>query len=373
MQEKNDSRTRDINWPIVGAGALLGLMLSWSLLGGNEQGLVNILYLLLIYLVIPVASVVLSVISLLFGKGINLARLAVHVPIWSRQYLALFHWLRQRRIDKYWFFLQSQAAALGFSCGSLLVFFLLLLATDVNFVWRSTLLDAQSLLPFLRAIALPWRFWQEAQPDLALLQATRDSRLIAVTGDVSAFSRWWPFILATQVCYSLLLRTVLLTAARAWLAARERSDRDAMLEPAADLARWNGDVTVELAPVTDQISAEVTLVNWAGVEDALVRQLAEVPYASEPRLLAGPLATEEEQSAAERWPGQQLLLVKAWEPPMGELADYMRATRGYLLPLDWHEGRLCTPRGEHLDEWRYFVTSLEGWRVYQPASLGTKA
>ncbi len=371
VQEQNRAAT--INAPIVGAGLVLGVLLSWSVLGGDEQGQVNIGYLLFIYLLIPVMSLAVSVVSLALGKGVNLARLAAHVPLWSPARRDYLHGLAQRGIDKPWFFLQSQAAAVAFALSSLVVFFLQLLFTDVNFVWRSTVLSAESLLPFLQAVAAPWWFWHDAQPTLALLQATQDSRLQGVTGDVSAFARWWPFILATQLCYGLAMRGVLFLAAMAWLARQQRREDALRIDlPPDSGAGWSSGPE-QLVPVTEEIGTEVALVNWGGVSEALLRQLPAIPLRADASLQAGPLASEEAQQEAERWPGEQLLILKAWEPPMGELADYMGRTRGYLLPLDWRDDRLCPPRRQHLDEWRYFVRGMNGWRVYQPAALRPEA
>lgn len=372
MQRDNTTHTYRISWPIAGAGGSLGLLLSWGVLSGNTQGQVNVLYLLLVYLVIPVASVLLSMLSLILGKGINLARVTTSLPLWSRQNQRFFHKIRQRKLDKQWFFLQSQAAALAFSCASLLVFLLLLLATDVNFVWRSTLLTAESLLPFLQWVASPWQFWQEAQPNLALLQATQDSRLQAASGDVSVFSQWWPFILATQVCYCLLLRGALFVIARIWFQRCEKQDIEKQFEHAIKQHTNVQPSTTGLAPITDHVPGNIMVTNWAGVNETLLKQLDELLLSGQRQLQAGPLASHEAQQKAEHWPDKQLLIVKAWEPPMGDLADYMQKTQGYLLPLDWQNEQLRPPQKHHLEEWRHFVNRLTGWQLYQPPALSIK-
>jgi hypothetical protein len=369
MTASNITQTTRINWPIVSVGGLLGLMLSWNLLGGNEQGQVNVLSLLLIYIVVPVASLAISLASLIFGKGLNLARLAITIPLWPRQYLYFYHKLRLQKLDKHWLFLQSQAAALAFSSTSLLIFFLLLLGTDMNFIWRSTLLTAESLQPILEYVAIPWWFWPEAQPDLALLQATQDSRLQTVTGDVSVFSRWWPFVFATQLFYGLLLRGVLLVIARIWLVRQDRKDIEKQLGNSSEEHAGLRSTPMELAPITDQLPGDIMVTNWAGVDEDLLQHRVEFSFAGNRQLHAGPLASEAAQQEAERWPGEQLVIVKAWEPPMGDLADYMRKSRGYLLPLDWQDRRLCPPQQQHLEEWQRFVNRMPNWQLYQPASL----
>ena len=72
-----------ITWVLAGIGFLLGSFVSWGILSGDEQGRVNILYLLFVYLLLPLASVLISTLSLLFGGGFNLAQCLSRVPLWS--------------------------------------------------------------------------------------------------------------------------------------------------------------------------------------------------------------------------------------------------------------------------------------------------
>jgi hypothetical protein len=65
------------------------------------------------------------------------------------------------------------------------------------------------------------------------------------------------------------------------------------------------------------------------------------------------------------------VLVKSWEPPMGELRDFLQSLPqpGFVLPLDWHESQLRAVKASHLKEWRRFSASLSGWSVLQPEEL----
>ncbi len=359
-----------ILWLIVAVGTALGLILSWGVLSGDQHGRVNLLYLLFLYVLLPIASLLISLVSLLGSKGINLARLVIALPFWSAQQQSLFRKTRQLNLHKHWLLLQSQAAALAFSCTSLLVFFMLLLATDINFVWRSTLLDATDLLPFLNIIALPWGFWDSAQPSLVLLQATQDSRLLITGTDANLYAGWWQFILATQLFYSLLPRALVLVAARLSFIHQARQDLESRLQQEISRHPLSHSKSYVLAPVVTELPSAITITNWAGVELSLLQSLNELDLRTDNLLIAGPLATQEQQASAESWHDEQLVLVKAWEPPLGELFDFLQHGRGYLLPLDWDETGLKPPRHSHLQEWQRFISQLPQWRIFLPQQLG---
>jgi hypothetical protein len=64
-----------------------------------------------------------------------------------------------------------------------------------------------------------------------------------------------------------------------------------------------------------------------------------------------------------------LVLVKSWEPPLGELGDYLHSLSGsqqkFILPLDWGEGVVKPITANHLNEWRRFCGTLSGWQLLQ--------
>jgi hypothetical protein len=361
-----------LSWPILFTGLALGFLLSFAALSGDEQGRVNVLYLLLVFVFIPLLSIVISIGSLITGKGINLARLTSKLPILSASQSRVLHQLQQKRLDKLWLFMQSQAAALAYAVASMLTFVLLLLVTDINFVWRSTLLDASDLLPMLNTIASPWWFWQAAQPDLALLQATQDSRLTqltqgALTSDPNtlAFANWWPFVFATLLVYSFFARGVLFLVTRFWLSRQSQQDIQTQLDQQWQQHQRRQPSSPTLSDITHTLPSHLAITNWAGLSDPIKQQLpSQCRQSSE--LFAGPLASDEQQHQAEQHSGEQLVLVKAWEPPMAELEDYLKTGQGYLLPVNYRQHQLLPPETQHLNEWRRFAAGLNQWRLYLP-------
>jgi hypothetical protein len=97
--------------------------------------------------------------------------------------------------------------------------------SDVAFAWSTTLvdLDAGAFHALVSALARPWAsLWPDGVPSLALVEATRYSRLegaylVAGGGraaDPALVGGWWRFLVAALATYGLLPRAVALAVAR---------------------------------------------------------------------------------------------------------------------------------------------------------------
>lgn len=371
-----DSSTHNLkltpSWPIILSGAGVGALLAWDALSGDAQGRVNLFYLLFVYLFIPLVSLIVSSLSLVRGKGINLARLVSQLPIWSNQVNQFQRKLSQLNVDKFWFYFQSHLAALAYAMSSVLIFFVLLLASDVNFVWRSTLLSGEEILPLLELVALPWFFWEQAQPTINLIEYTQDSRMqiSSLNGD---FGAWWRFVLAVQIFYGVILRGVLLLLTSMWFKWKLANDVESQLSRELKRNQRQSKTDIELAEVIHHLPSKSMMVtNWGGIDLAKLAGLEsseELSISSDNLMNAGPLASDSEQRVAERWRGPQLVLVKAWEPPLAELKDYLQNSEGIIFPVDWTATDLQPIRQPHMQEWQRFVAQLPEWKVFVPLSL----
>jgi len=359
---------------IIVVGFLLGLLLSWSLMSGDEQGRVNLLHLVAVYVFLPVLSLFVSLFSLSFGRGINLASLSSYFPFWQSNLARSFLRQKQQPNSRLLFFYQSQLAAIAFSIASLSSFFILLVTTDVNFIWRTTLLDVETVHALLDWLATPWFFWTAAQPNLSLLELTQDSRLMQDYSENNNFGQWWQFILASQLFYALLLRSLVSVACKLLIVRRQSSSSIQIFSsrkknPSSTHATVND--STALAEVTHQVSSDYALNNWCGLDEKLVATIEQSiqqdssNVSRQTNLPAGPLVSHSQQMVSERWQNTQLLLVKGWEPPLAELADFMQNGRGYLLPLDWNEESLKSLDVDHLNEWRRFILPLDEWQLLQ--------
>lgn len=347
---------------MLGVLALLaGFMATLAFLGGDEQGRVNLLYLLLLFVFIPLAGLLLSLLLLLLKSGQGLAGWLLALPFWPRHWHQSAFQPGSQAVRRAWLFYVSQLVGFCLGVGSLLAFMLILLGTDVSFVWRSTLLQAQDLAPTLQLLALPWRFWPEAQPSLALLQLSQDFRLGEQVHDASVLGQWWRFALAAQCTFNLLPRGVMLVVAH--LSYRYKRQQSLKVTAAAVVVSRSGHNQVPkpglLAPLVHTLKQPYQLVNWAQAPEPCLEYIT--------LHFDAPLATYPRGNAPQATTAPTLVLVKGWEPPMGELMDYLQTlSKGsYVLPLDWDQQGVKALSALHLDEWRRFTGLLDGWSVLQ--------
>lgn len=347
-------------------GLCLGSLAAYGVLTGDENGRVNLLLLLLLFAFVPVAGLLLSVFLMLKGGGKGLAGWILEIPLWPRHLTLALSRLGLTHGRELWLFYQTQIVAVSFSVGCLLLYLLLLLGSDITFVWRSTLLEPDDLLPALTAIGTPWRFWPEAQASLALIEQTRDFRLDSEGMSTPAVGLWWKYILATQLAYNLLPRSLMLLVARQKYRARLRQNKlrvpDLQSQPGAAGGEENS-----LAALTRAVALPYTLLDWAGASPDCHERIQQRLGDAAAIHPIGPLR---EQTATHTPVDHSLVvLVKSWEPPLAELADRLadfdsNADR-LILPLDWSDTALRQPSPAHLDEWRRFAATLAGWQVLQ--------
>ena len=250
--------------------------------------------------------------------------------------------------------LTSQWFAVSFYGAALVVAALLVVFSDLAFGWSTTLTsEAATLQRGLSAVAAPWARWlPDAVPSLALVADTQYFRGAGgFTGVAPRSVAWWPFLLSCMACYGLAPRVALLVLAQLRQRAAMRRVFSA-LPGAADLrdrldSQWvatagegaeppprvPGVVLHPDAPHPPRVRA----VRWSGlvISDADAAALVRAALGSE---VAGTssggagsgrsdTAVCAELAAASDPPA---LLVKAWEPPLAEMRDWLGELRAAL-------------------------------------------
>lgn len=261
-----------------------------------------------------------------------------------------------------WLFsLWSQLFAFAFNVGALLALLYLVSFSDLAFGWSTTLaLDSEAFHRLVRVLAAPWQhFAAEAVPSAALVDASRFFRLEGgvigssnVAPPAQVLGGWWPFLLASLLCYGLLPRA--LTLLVSWQRFRHHVRSALVALPGAPelLARMNSPLVrtaatrAEAATPTApdgahgaraaparQVSCAVVV--WAGSDDDEPDLMAVLPavgilptavlHAGGSRSTAEDVATvaalcgSRDQGAA--------VVVKAWEPPLLEFVDFVQSVR----------------------------------------------
>jgi hypothetical protein len=280
----------------------------------------------------------------------------------------------------------SQAFAVAFHSSALAAAALLVAASDLAFGWSTTwdAIDADGLRRAAGLLAAPWSRWlPDAVPTLELVERTqyfRGAGGFAVDAPRSA--PWWRFLLTCMACYGLAPRLALLAFA-SWRQRVALRRAFAGLPGAAELrdrldSRWVATSDDGAAPAPQAglsrasgprapRPARVRAVRWSGLAlaDAEVAALVSRALGS---AVAGVVDGGAGSGRSDRALLSELagagdppaLLVKAWEPPLAELLDWLAELRDALgtgvpiLVLPVAEGApaaLADPAGQDARIW----------------------
>jgi len=357
---------RDLSTLLRSGAALLGLILAIVLLKGDELGRVNLLYLLLLFVFLPILLLTASSIMLATRRRSATMNWLSSLPLWPAAWQEARRTLGEHGLNRHWLVLQGQACGTCYSIGLLTGFLLMLLFSDISFVWRSTLLEAGDLAPVLHWLALPWWWWEAAQPALELLAITRDSRLTPAEAPAQAYGQWWRYLLMAQLAYNLAPRAL------GWAIATRLLDRRLRGTPASKVIHESENTnttpaTSHLPPTRELPEQDFVLVWLHEPSPALREDLGRRIGAPRREFSAVPLSALETDAWLNRWEGPLLVVVDAMEAPLAQLHDILQGRRGYLLPLGASREGWTMAREPYLGEWRRFASELGAdWQVLLP-------
>lgn len=285
--------------------------------------------------------------------------------------------------------LMARAAQLGglcFAASGLVTLLVMVVLQDLAFGWSTTLdTDAGSYHRMIATVAAPWAWlWPSAAPDFALVEATRFFRATSGEGGLNParWGQWWPFIAMLWTTWALLPRLVLFVLAGALTRRKARhllASHPAlralmyrMETPALDTGNEHNDAAdlpdtethLSLQPLPD---ARIVLC-WAGagepeLPDALSTGKSLIAKAGGRMTLAQDSQTLE-QIATQLTQGRRLpvlLVTRSWEPPTGELDDFLvnarklwpEGSQVVLVPLPTHIER--EPDTHQVQQWLRFA------------------
>ena len=367
VQDTDQQALKQLSLGLGLLGLCFGFLTAYGVLAGDNEGRVNLLFLLLVFAFLPVLGLLLSIFLLAKGGGKGLAGWILEIPLWPRHLTLAFSRLGLSHGRELWLFYQTQILVMSFSLGCLLLYLLLLLGSDITFVWRSTLLEPDDLLPALQAIGIPWRFWSEAQASLTLIEQSRDYRLESLDMSLPVVGLWWKYILATQLVYNLLPRSLMLLVTRHKYQACLQ--QNALRHASNSQPQSNDAVRDEntLARLIRFVELPYTLLDWAGISTDCYGRIQQLLGDADEILPLGPLQQQLGIPSPDNL--SLVVLVKSWEPPLAELADRLRDIDSnavkLILPLDCNNAGIRQPTPAHLDEWRRFAATLPNWQVLQ--------
>jgi hypothetical protein len=276
----------------------------------------------------------------------------------------------------------AHTGGLMFALTGLLTLLLMVLVQDLAFGWSTTLqASAAGYHQWISALASPWQaLWPEAVPSLALVEASQFYRLQQDSGvaDPALLGTWWPFVLMLWLVYVLLPRCVLLMLAALQL--RWQSHRALRAHPGWQPLHYRfdtpwvdtrGEEEGQPAPAPAQavlspLPASATVIHWAGAgmqSATLVGALSADPATQS--LRAGGNSSLDDDARVQAQAGASgqpvIVVARGWEPPTGELSDFIFDAREQgmtallaLVPLADEDGAALADPGL-LAQWQRFV------------------
>ncbi|MBE02025.1 DUF2868 domain-containing protein [uncultured Marinobacter sp.] len=336
-------RWRGITAGFAGAGAVLGIVAMAGLLfydGSQRINVTVILAFVLLQLALALATTLQAVIGWQPWRWLGRRlRLPDAPPVHAR--------LRPLFMAR-----AAQAGGTAFALSALATLLILVVVEDLAFGWSSTLtLASDRYLALVRALASPWGWlWPQAVPTRELVEGTRFFR--AGPGpeatDPALWGQWWPFVTLLWCTWVLLPRLSLLVFSH-WLLRWRASGllarhpaRQALLRrmanPTIDSGHDQaGDGLLPEPPAGRRpgpVPASDLAIAWAGAaEPRLPSALARLDgryyraggrasLAEDDAVLAE-VGTRLDVAA----PPPVLVLTRGWEPPTGELQDFLLAAR----------------------------------------------
>jgi hypothetical protein len=300
-------------------------------------------------------------------------------------------------VARWLFSFWSQLFALSFNIGALLCAFFLVTSSDLAFVWSTTLtISDQAFHQLLSTLSAPWRnLLPDAVPTLDLVSTSRYYRLEegSLTGTAAipqlsvALGQWWRFLLAALVCYGLLPRLFTLTFSWYRLHFQMRKALCNLPGAAELLARMNSPLVstsaaqpeqaLQMAPADSSTQSAVAnqaiqgpVVDWSGAcndRQAVQSALAAVNVQAQEFLSAGGKQSPQQDSelinSLCRNKTEAIgIVVKAWEPPMLDIVDFLAALRQQckartsLIVLLWGGESAVSPTD--MDTWQRTLAQL---------------
>lgn len=256
----------------------------------------------------------------------------------------------------------SQLFAFSFNAGLLVKAFFLVSFSDLAFVWSTTLdISNATFHQLLTMLSVPWSsFMTNAVPTMELVANSRYYRLDeGVVSDVASttqqaivLGQWWPFLIAAIICYGLLPRII--TLGISWYRFRHHLRKTLCNLPGAPelLARMNSPLVTTFAKDPEEalnINADsddsintasdyklsCPVIDWsgAGVDKVTIKSgLASLGIEALAYHDAGGRNSTSQDAElvttlCQSDPAGIAILIKAWEPPMFEFLDFVRAIR----------------------------------------------
>ena len=380
---------------------VLGFLSGLGLLSYNGAEPVNVIYFMVMVIVLPLATMLLTGISMLRAKSTQSILVHLSPAFWMEKMLSLLPGKVQENITAFkinpllsnWLIIKrSQMIALFFSLGLLLALLAMVVTKDIAFAWSTTLhITPEAFHEFLTTVSLPWRdFAPYAVPSMELIEQSQYFRL----GDklskemithASQLGEWWKFLAFSTIFYAIFLRVIMFFISSFGLN-RALKQSFLTLEGSRRLLREINEpiISTHAKPTnTDFVSDDMgygqivntldasydSIQGWAITKDEIL-VLSDTIEVITPKhfKVGGANSIDEDDEVISKSDGEVLLLGKSWEHPANEFLDYvidlsMKVDKIIIMPIGGSDNPYHI-KTEDLDEWAKKISSMQNEKVW---------
>ena len=369
---------------------ILGFSTGFALLSYSGSEPVNVIYLLLVMVGLPLLSMLLSFLSIVFGnRGANffahlsplyyLERVVNVLPFAKDIELSSLPF--SATLSK-WIFLQRvQIFSFLFSLGLFLSLVIMIISKDIAFGWSTTLqVDAKSFQALLATISLPWReFIPSAVPSLELVELSHyfrlgkhlDSNMIQNADKLGA---WWKFLAMATLTYALGLRLIF-WGVISYLFKKQLKKEFLSLDGVSKLIKEFQTPFVSTQSHKDEKHLEIkenivhkveenvdeeyqAILGWNFSDEQLLLiedSLSIKAKIKEP--VGGKNSFLDDKKIIDKLKGDILIYVKAWEPPTMDFMDFLED----VLDNSSIKSVNIAPLGTAESQYKYTQEDMEIW------------
>jgi len=369
---------------------LVGFFSGFALLSYSGDEPVNVIYLLLVMVGLPLFSMGLSLLSLFTGnigakffnhfsplyyleKVVNFLPFAKKVDFSALPFSAtLTKWIFLQRLQLFSFL---------FALGLFLALILTIISKDIAFAWSSTLtIEPIAFQHVLAWLATPWQsFFPSAVPSLELIEVSHYFRLgdtldPNMVKNADKLGAWWKFLAMATLTYALLLRLVFWVIMKLGLNKQLKKELMALAGVKKLLKEFTTpfvstqsvkheehlELKEEATMATSEELSEVydALLAWNYAEKTLLLlQDHKRIEAQNIAVVGGRNSFAEDKKIVDGLQGKVLLYVKAWEPPTMDFMDFLEDV---LANKEVKEVEVC-PLGTSTENYSSRASDMEIW------------
>jgi hypothetical protein len=335
---------------------ILGFSTGFALLSYSGAEPVNVIYLLLVMVGLPLLSMSLTLLSMVTG-GIGANFFAHLSPLYYLEKLLNFLPF-SKKIDfselpfsstlTKWLFLQRvQLFSFLFSLGLFSSLILMIISKDIAFGWSSTLqVDVASFQTLLATLGFPWQsFVPSAIPSVELVEVSHYFRLgehldAALIANADKLGAWWKFLAMATLTYALLLRLLFWWITTVLLNKQIKKEmllldgvKQLFVEfetPYVSTQAFRDEHHLDMTAHKTRVSESKLVENYHALlvwnfskEDLLMIEDHFHVYAECEYVVGGRNSFSEDQKVIVELEKNILLCVKAWEPPTMDFMDFV--------------------------------------------------